>query len=142
MGSSEDRDDARREFKQLQDTIGALRNELEASEEARDLAVAEACAVKDAEIRQLRQTVASLRARLEELTEAPEVEPPELKVANELTRHLQATIQKMRGQLESVWDEKAQAEEELRREFEGERRQLQETVAALREELEGRHGRA
>lgn len=137
-----DRDDARRELKQLQDTIAALRNELEESVAAQEQAVQVACASRDAENRQLRKTVENLRTKLEELTAAPKGEPPELKAAHELTRHLEATIQKMREQLEVVWDEKAQLEAELRREFEAERRLLQDTVAALREELEGRHGHA
>ena len=137
-----ERDDARRELKQLQDTIGALRNELEESVAAREAAVEVACASRDAEIRQLHKTVANLRGRLEEVTAAPKGEPPELKAANELARHLEATIQKMREQLETVWDEKAQAEEALRREFEAERRLLQDTVAALRDELEGGHEHA
>ena len=51
--TSGDRDDARRELKQLQDTIGALRAELEASVEARDHAVQAACDTRDGEIRQL-----------------------------------------------------------------------------------------
>lgn len=140
--TSGDRDDARRELKQLQDTIGALRAELEASVEARDHAVQAACDTRDGEIRQLQKTVAGLRTKLEELSAAPKAEPPELKAAHDLTRHLEATVQRMRTQLEAVWDEKAQAEEQLRREFDAERRLLQDTVTALREELEGRHGRA
>src|SRR5690606_23936099 len=50
---TESRDDARRELKQLQDTVGALRNELEESVAAREEAVQAACATRDAEIRQL-----------------------------------------------------------------------------------------
>jgi chromosome segregation ATPase len=137
-----DGDDARRELKQLQDTVAALRNELEESVAAREEAVVSACADRDAEIRQLHKTVETLRTELEKLSATPKSESPELKAAHDLARHLEATVQKMRSQLEAVWDEKAQAEEELRQEFEAERRLLQDTVAALRDELEGRHGHA
>jgi len=131
---------ARAETRELRATIDVLRAELDDAVRAREAAVTAACEVRDAEIRQLRDTVARLREDLEERALAPRVDPQRLEASEDIVRHLQGTVNKMRDQLEAQWAKNSDEVAALRRDFEQERRQLQDTVAKLRAELEGGRG--
>lgn len=141
-GYRESTSEAAREIVHLQDMIASLRGELEAAQNAREVAIHEACAERDGEIKQLRETVAQLREELEALQPLKEKDPEAEMATADYARHLQTTVQRMREQLEKQWSTNSANVSDLHHEFEKERRQLQDTISALRTELEETRGTA
>lgn len=134
--------EARRQIRQMTDTVGALRTQLEQAEALRRESVQAAVAGAQDEIRQLQHTVASLRDELQALA-AAKTEAVQAAVAagQDEARQLHATIQALRDEMERQAQAHMREHEGLQRTAHDEIRQLRDGIAALRTELEARHAR-
>ncbi len=130
---------ARTENRQLKETIGALRDELERMRFEKEQGVQQAVAAANDEIVQLKATVTALRDGLERMRfEKEQGVQQAVADANDEIVQLKATVTALRDELERNKFAYEGAMQERERALRDERNQLQQTIVALRKQIEER----
>jgi chromosome segregation ATPase len=134
--------EARRQIRQMVDTVAALRTQLEQAETLRRESVQAALTVAQDEIRQLQHTVGSLRDELQALS-AAKTESVQAAVATgqDESKQLHAAIQALRDEMERQTHLHAAERDRLQRAANEEIKQLRDSIASLRTQLEAQHAR-
>lgn len=134
--------EARRQIRQMTDTVTALRTQLEQAETVRREAVQAAVTAAQDEIRQLQHTAGSLREELQALAVAKtETVQAAVAAGQDEAKQLHAAIQALRDEMEHQTQQHAAERDRLQRTAGEEIRQLRDSIAALRTQLEARHAR-